>query len=326
MVHRPSGLNPLWTPPWPSIEPSAYDPVQHIEYGLTEEAFLLSGIMGHSICLDTYGSPSPEEAAAGMPVHGEAAVVPYTIHQGSGNLSLQAILPLAQLLFRREIRLSSMGSVILIRESIENLTSCDRPIAWTQHVTLGPPFLECGKTEFRTCATHSRVLEQDFTAGRGKQKTGAEFHGLLCPHRDGGVIDLSVFPGDSMSGGFTTHLLDPQKKHAYFLAWSPTTKIVFGYVWKRAEFPWLCRWEENHLRSNPPWNGETLTCGMEFGVSPLLESRRNMVERGTLFGERTFRWVPAKGRIHADYCAFLDVADAVPNAVDWDGGASVRFS
>jgi hypothetical protein len=36
--------------------------------------------MGHSIRLDTYGTPTPEEAAAGMPVHGEAAVVPYTIN------------------------------------------------------------------------------------------------------------------------------------------------------------------------------------------------------------------------------------------------------
>jgi hypothetical protein len=326
IVHRESGLNPLWTPPWPSIEPSTYDPVRHFEYGSSDEALLLSGIMGHSICLDTYGTPSPEEAAAGMPVHGEAAVVPYTINARAESLFLQTILPLAQLLFRREIRLSSDGMVVCVQESIENLTSCDRPIAWTQHVTLGPPFLECGKTEFRACVTHSKVIEQDFTGGLGKQRTAAEFHGLRCPGNDGGVIDLSVYPADAVSGGFTTHLLDPQTKHAYFLAWSPTTKVVFGYVWKRTEFPWLCRWEENHLRSDPPWNGRTLTCGMEFGVSPILESRRSMVDRGTLFGERTFRWVPAKGRVHADYCAFLAVTESAPNTVEWDGDASVRFS
>ena len=28
-----------------------------------------------------------------------------------------------------------------------------------------------------------------------------------------------------------------------------------------------------------PWNGQTLTCGMEFGVSPFPESRREMIER-----------------------------------------------
>jgi hypothetical protein len=326
IIHKPTGVNPLWTPPWPSIEPSTYDRVQHAEYGTSDEAIVLSGIMGHSICLDTYGSPSPEEFAAGMPVHGEAGIVPYTLHSGAGSLELQAVLPLAQLRFRREIHLPIHEAVVLVREYVENLSSFDRPIAWTQHVTLGPPFLERGKTQFRTCVSRSKVIDEDFTHGLGMQKTGAEFSGLLCPRKDGGIMDLSVYPADTVSGGFTTHLLNPREERSYFLSWSPTTRVVFGYSWKRSDFPWLCRWEENHSRSDPPWNGRTLTCAMEFGVSPVLESRRNMVERRTLFGERTFRWVPAKGCLHAEYCAFLDIAEAIPNKVAWDGGASVRFN
>ena len=43
-------------------------------------------------------------------------------------------------------------------------------------------------------------------------------------------------------------------------------------------------WEENHSRAAPPWNSETLTRGMEFGVSPFPESRRKMIDRGRLFG------------------------------------------
>ena len=38
---------------------------------------LLAGILGHNICLDTFGGPSAEEAAAGMPVHGEGPVIAY---------------------------------------------------------------------------------------------------------------------------------------------------------------------------------------------------------------------------------------------------------
>ena len=30
---RRTGVNPLWTPPWPSVEPSTYDPRRHPEYG-----------------------------------------------------------------------------------------------------------------------------------------------------------------------------------------------------------------------------------------------------------------------------------------------------
>src|ERR1041385_2278795 len=69
---KQAGVNPLWTPPWDSIEPSAFDRRAHAAvYGDNAEAKLLAGIMGHNICLDIFGGPSPEEAAAGLVVHGE---------------------------------------------------------------------------------------------------------------------------------------------------------------------------------------------------------------------------------------------------------------
>src|SRR3954468_18403039 len=74
ILHKPSGVNPLWTPPWPSIEPSTYDPKQNPGYGGDAESKLLSGIMGHNLCVDLFGGPSAEEAAAGVTVHGEASV------------------------------------------------------------------------------------------------------------------------------------------------------------------------------------------------------------------------------------------------------------
>src|SRR5882757_885615 len=71
IFHKPTGVNPLWTPPWPSIEPSTYSLEKHPEYGADAESKLLAGIMGHNLCLDTFGTPSPEEVAAGLTVHGE---------------------------------------------------------------------------------------------------------------------------------------------------------------------------------------------------------------------------------------------------------------
>ena len=32
VLDKRTGVNPLWTPPWPSIEPEAYDPAHHPEY------------------------------------------------------------------------------------------------------------------------------------------------------------------------------------------------------------------------------------------------------------------------------------------------------
>src|SRR5579859_7181969 len=72
-------INPLWSPPWPSIEPSQYDLAKHPQYGNDAESKLLAGILGHNLCLDLFGGPSQTEAAAGMTVHGEASIAPNAI-------------------------------------------------------------------------------------------------------------------------------------------------------------------------------------------------------------------------------------------------------
>jgi hypothetical protein len=324
--HKPSAVNPLWLPPWPSIEPSTYDYARHPEYGAGDDARLLAGIMGHNICLDTFGAPSAEEAAAGMPVHGEGPVIPYEVSANiEGEMILAATLRLAELRFSRRITLAAGSSVVLLSETVESLAASDRPIAWTQHVTLGPPFLEAGRTQFRMPATRSKAGDAGFNDNLGPYQPDAEFAWPFCPLKNGTTEDFRVYTKGPVSGGFSTHLMDPAREQAFFLAWSPTSRVLFGYVWKRCDFPWLARWEEYRLRSDPPWKGRTITCGMEFGVSPLVESRRKMVERGSLFGVPAYRWVPAYGKVTVDYCAFITNADEIPETVNWDGGHGLQL-
>lgn len=324
MRDKQTGVNPLWTPPWPSIEPSTYSLEKHPEYGCDAESKLLAGIMGHNLCLDIFGGVSAEEAAAGLTVHGEASVAPYSIEEAGDGLVARADLPQAQLRVERRLRLE--GRVLEITETVENLSATDRPVGWTQHVTLGPPFLEKGSTQFRAPATRSKVIESDFSQGKGYMKIGAEFDWPWVPHKDGGAVDLRVFTDTPVSGGFTTHLMDPQREQAFFIAFSPRTQVAFGYVWKQADFPWLGIWEENYSRLNPPWNGQTLTRGMEFGVSPMPETRRQMIARGSLFGVPGYRWIPARTPVRAEYCAFLTSAPSIPEEAVWEGGAKLRLA
>ncbi len=116
---KASGVSPLWIPPWPSIEPSSCDLSKHPEYGADSEAKLLAGIMGHNLCLDFFGGPSAEEAAAGLTVHGEASVAPYEMTESNRILVCNAHFPLAQLSFQRSIELHDRW--LKIRESVENL-------------------------------------------------------------------------------------------------------------------------------------------------------------------------------------------------------------
>ncbi|MEO8164966.1 MAG: hypothetical protein ABI619_06170, partial [Betaproteobacteria bacterium] len=160
VFNKGAGVNPLWTPAWPSIEPSSFDARKTHVYGTGADAKLLAGIMGHNLCLDIFGGVSDEEAAAGLTPHGEGSVAPYDISVGDGVLISRARFPLAQLQFERRIELEE--SRIRIHETIESSAACDRAIGWTQHVTLGPPFLERGNTQFRASATRSKVFETEF--------------------------------------------------------------------------------------------------------------------------------------------------------------------
>ena len=316
VLDKRTGVSPLWIPPWPSIEPAAFDSLTDPTYGSNSEARLLAGIMGHNLCLDIFGGPSAEEEAAGLHPHGEASIARYEIEPSATRLVMRADLAEASLQVERRIELQDRA--VRIVESAENTTATDRPVAWTEHVTLGPPFLERGSTEFRASATRSKVLEGDFGSA-DYLVPAAEFDWPEAPRRDGGTADLRVCNEAAVSGAYTAHLMDAASPHAYFVAFSPRLRQAFGYIWRQADFPWMGIWEENHSRAAPPWSSRTLTRGMEFGVSPFPESRRKMIERGRLFDVPAFRWIPARTRVEVEYWILAPEANRIPERLEWPG-------
>ncbi|HEX4487924.1 MAG TPA: hypothetical protein VH088_16730 [Terriglobales bacterium] len=309
-----AGLSPLWVPPWPSIEPSSFSPEKHPQFGSGPDAKLLAGIMGHNLCLDLFGVPSPEEALAGLTVHGEASVDRYAITETPSGLLLQLMLPLAQLKFSRSVTVH--GQHVRIHEVIENLSAEDRPLGWTQHVTLGPPFLDPATTQFRASLTRSMVSEGD-PGSHAYLSLGREFQWPIAPRSDSSTADMRQMNETAPASSYTAHIADPQREHAFFVAFAPQFRLAFGYVWKRADFPWLGIWEENCSRAASPWDGRTVTRGMEFGVSPFPETRRKMVERNRLMGMPTYKWIPCRGRLEAEYWIVSQPADVVPETLAW---------
>jgi len=303
ILEKSTGINPLWTPPWPSIEPSSYSLEKNPEYGASAESKLLAGILGHNLALDIFGGPSEEEFRGGLTVHGEASVVPYEIETEQGALIARAHLPLAMLDFEREIHLER-GGIVRIRETVSNLLAIDRPIAWTEHVTLGPPFIEPGVTRLRLPARRSMVYPIELNEHQ-RYQPGAEFEWPIVPNKDGSKSDLRVYPSHARSAGVTAHLAED----GFFMASNPSIRLVFGYRWRREDFPWISLWEENRSREFPPWNGETVTRGVEFGVSPFAEGRRKMIERGSLFGVPTYQWLAANSTAMVEYSAFAFCGD-----------------
>jgi hypothetical protein len=321
LLDKATGVNPLWTPSWRSIEPGEFDHGRDPGYGSgPAESRLLSAIMGHNLCLDIFGGPSAEEEAAGLSAHGEGSIAIYRIDDEDESLVMRADLPIARLTMTRQMSLH--GRAVRIRETVRNLSGIDRPVGWTQHVTMGPPFLERGVTELRASATRSKTFETAF-GGADYLVPGAEFDWPLAPAAQGGHADLRRPSAAPVSSAYTAHLMNPAQVHAYFVAHSPRHQLAFGYIWHRRDFPWLGVWEENGSRQGSPWHGTGLTRGMEFGVSPFPETRRQMIDRNRLFGEATYRWIPALSDVTVEYWAMVQPASHIPETLEWPGGPSV---
>lgn len=294
-----SRMNPLWAPPWKTMEPYRYQEKLHGKtYGPRSEAQLLSGIAGHNICLDYFGPPSEEEAAAGMSTHGEAPSARWrkeraqvTARQAA--LRLGVHLPVAGLRFRREIRMAHGESVAYVRETVVNENKQDHLFHWTQHVTFGPPFLDAEVCRVAISGTNGLTLPEGY-GGRELLASGEEFRWPHAPGAKGGKVDLRQ-PISHQGLGFCAGLLlDPNRDIEFVAAVNTDENLLMGYCFRRQDFPWAVIWEENCSRQVNPWKGRTQTRGMEFGSTPLPYPRRQAFATPPLFGTPMFSIVSAR--------------------------------
>ena len=165
-------VSPLWVPPWRTIEPHQYQEKKHKrEYGTITEGKLLSGLVGHNICLDYFGSPSVEEAKQGLSQHGEAPWSKWSESKISRSprrvaLELSVKLPVSGLRFSREIELRKGESVAYFTETVPNEKKADHFFHWTQHITLGLPFLSPDDAQVSIPGTRGITYPHGYDEGR----------------------------------------------------------------------------------------------------------------------------------------------------------------
>ena len=165
-AERP-GLNPLWTPPWPGMEPWQYRGKTHgPAYGGLR---LLAGLRGHNLCLGWFGDAAASEKARGLGPHGEAPVARWTLveaRQGARGLRLRVACRLERsgLACERTLRLANGSGTVEVRDRVANLLDREIPYTIAQHVTIGPPFLEPGATRIDCSATRGHTFPGKFEA------------------------------------------------------------------------------------------------------------------------------------------------------------------
>jgi len=303
-----TGMNPLWRPPWATIDPFKYTRAKHARtYGGPPDGRLLAGIAGHSLSFDHFGPPSPEETKAGLTTHGEAPALKWDVQKYAKSpkpyLQYGLTLPEARIRFSRKLTLDPRNPVIYCEEEAVNLSPFDRPISWNEHVTFGPPFLEAGITWFDIPATQAKVCPASYSP-RFSLQPDAEFTWPNAPTKERRRINLRTTPALRF-GHYTAQLLNPELEIAFIAACNPRLKLLVVYAFQRADFPWVGNWEERYNRTAAPWRGKTFCRGLEFSTTPFAIPRRQTIEQARLFGEATYRWLPAKSKAQVRFLILL---------------------
>lgn len=288
-------VNPLWRQARPTIDPTEFVPDAHDDlYGGGPAARLMSGLLGHSLCFPFWGNPSESEYRCGMSFHGEAGLLRWSkrateMTAEDGSLTLAVDLPESRTRFARSLTVFGDEPVVYFDEEATNLSRLDRPVGWCEHVTLGPPFLKKGVT----------IFDASLTRGRASGSSGGEER--QWPRGENGV-DLRAVPDVERSRVVDNFLVDPTRELGYFTAVNPESGLLFGYVFRRSEFPWLNLWEAN----SPAIEGRpaVLARGMELSNTPSHGSLQTLVLHPTVFGVPAYEWLDAGGGLAKRFCAF----------------------
>jgi hypothetical protein len=307
-------VNALWEAPWPTMDPDKFRSNHVRKYGPAPVGKYLAAFTGHTVCVDYFGEPSEAEAAQGLTLHGEASTSRWKLLKrnqtsAEARVSLAVPLPAAGLRFRRELRLRRNESVVYVEETVTNERAQDHFFHWTQHVTLGLPLLHPAESLVALPGTRAVTWPHGYE-GVSLFRDNQEFNWPETSAIDGDKISLARPFARDGRGYIASVLLDPQRELGFVAALNWKLGLLFGYCFRRSDFPWVAIWEENLSRKGSPWSGKTRARGLEFGSTAMPVGKEETFARGSLFDAPTFRRIPAKSQLRAPYVLFLSKVSA----------------
>ena len=250
---------------------------------------------GHFACIGRWGAPSIGEMKAGLPHHGEPANIGWTIdEQDTTSLRMQATATKEGLHVTRKIVLDTYQPVFAVTEEITNTNVLGRPFNIVQHPTLAAPFLnadtsiDCNAAEGLEQAVYSNVENRNIN-----WPIVNDMHGQSFDLRKSAVLHNSVF----------SFVVKPKDEYGWITAYSPTHNLLFGYLWKRADYTWIHLWQH--------FTDDQITYrGIEFGTAGIHQPFAEFIHSTpTLFGERTYEYLDAGETVTKTYFSFIHAVE-----------------
>ena len=251
--------------------------------------------MGHFICFDRWGQPSPGEEKRGMTYHGEAISVVWDVlakpSSGNGKITakMRCELPIGGMTLERTAILYENAPVLAVQEVITNIGKLGRVYNIVQHPSIAPPFLD--ETTIVDCNAWKGYMQES-------PWPNPEEPVIYWPHvaYKGTLVDLRRL-SDNSSPGVTSFVFAEGVEYGWSTACNPGKRLLVGYIWKLTDYPWLNHWR-NVLDNKPAARG------LEFGTTGLHRPFGDMLAKGKIFGQPLCEYLDAGETTVKTYIAF----------------------
>ena len=261
-----------------------------------EKGDLKPRMMGHFICFDRWGQPSDQEFKNGMPFHGEATSVQWTVlsqpvmKNNAITAKMSCSLPIGGMTLIRTMVLSDTASVVEVTEEITNTNKLGRIYNIVQHPSIAPPFLD-----------ESVIVDSNALKGYLQESPmpTPEEPTLYWPKifYRGDIVDFRYL-ADNQSPEVVSFVFRDGEEYGWVTACNPTSGLLVGYRWKTAEYPWLDIWRNVK-------DGKPVARVLEFGTTGLHQPVSVLLKKGTMFGRPLYEYIDANESTVKSYTMFL---------------------
>ena len=254
-----------------------------------------AGSAGFFLCFDRMGHSSKEEEAQGMPFHGEAHSVLWSVLEkktaadGTLQLRMQCALPMAKMSVIREYYLFPQSSVCRVTDHFKNNNPFEKRYNILQHPSFAPPFLD--KSVLIDCNASSGFVN----SAKVEELPRAPIGWPDITHKSTAVNLSRMTNGPNM---VVNYLCPPGDQHGWSCIANPAKGLLVGVLWDTSEYPWIRIWRQ--------WQQENPTAlGLEFGTSPLEMPFDKIEQVGDTMGHPMLHTLPPGGEVQKTFYLFM---------------------
>lgn len=289
-------------------------PVNPLSWALTPEQMPANNragaaFRGHFLCLGRWGSPTAGEIAAGVPHNGDHNNRLWRVATKEKNhLRMVVDASADQFHIERDIRLEPQAPVFHVVERVYHTGTVGRLSNIVQHPTLGPPFLDAD-TRINSNAGPGFLQRMSYP------DPASYAYRWPAGIRDSARRPLDLRRSDGEVNYVSTHVFDDSVQYGWITAYSPKHQLVYGFIWKTADYPWLNVWHYTQ-------EGQPVAKGLEFGTAGIGRSYQELLSVDCRFyGYPSWEYHDAGEMKEKRYSCFL-----LPVNAGWEEVAAVSVS